>query len=69
MFDQIFWWIGAAFCALGGLALLAIVLGLVIEKAASRFTNVRAIARIMGYARRNGLDLATGKPVEPEIPG
>lgn len=68
MFDPLFWLIGAAFCALGGLALLVIVLGLLIEKAASRFTNVRAVARILTYARRNGLDLATGKPVEPDIP-
>lgn len=66
MIDQIFWWVGFVVCASGGLFVATVALYAAFEKIAQRYTNTAAVVRVMRYARRNGIDLATGKPCEPD---
>lgn len=61
--DEFFRMVGAIVCVAGGFALMVGGVGLMIQWAAGRCTNVVAISRILRHAREHGIDLVTGKPV------
>lgn len=66
--DTFAYWLGGAVMVLGGLGAVAVAAWWAVDRIARFWTNSAALIRIMMYARREGLNLATGEKCEPEIP-
>lgn len=59
-------WVGYAALTLGGVAVVAGVGWVAVDRVLRFWMNSAAIIRIMDHARHNGLNLATGKKTDPE---
>lgn len=62
--DFFIYWVGWTVCVTGGVLIAVAFVAFVISYTWERATSTRALMRILSYARREGLNLATGEPFD-----